>query len=465
MIRTIASFLASAAIVMILAIGLRADQAATVDWDSARDRVSVSIDALDLEELLKTIAIETGWKVRYEPGLGHVVSAKFRNEDQRTALRDLLAPLNFSFITSATSPGELVVYRERISRATSMIEEEESAHDDSEIEIGFIGDELIVVLKPDSPFTIEGLAARWGATIVRRNDDLRAYVLKFPDEDSATLAKTHLAEDESVASVENNQRIASPGSPQLISGGPGALNYALKAGTVSADSPIVIGVVDTGFNIEGSSLGELLLGSLQLAGEVDGYPEITHGHMMVETILANLHAALGGADTTGVRFATADIYGGAESTTSYLVGEALARLYNEHDVTLFNLSLGGTEPSPFVESIVQSLAEKGVTMVAAAGNEPTSDPSYPATYEGVISTTAGTNGAVAEYANRADTVDAMVSGNSVVRVGDQYIMMNGTSVAAAQVSGMIAGAAEATGTTPIQAGTEVAAAFPPPAGD
>ena len=463
MIRMISTFAAVAAISMVGVSELRSEGPPSVDWNTAEDQVSVSIDSLDLEAVLKTIASETGWAVRYQPNLGHVISVKFEDEDQRTALRRLLAPLNFSLIIPKNSPGQLVVYRESISRATESIVAE--AAPSPLPEIGFIGDELIVVLKPDSPYSIEELAARLGATIIDRNDELRAYVLKFDNDESATRGKEFLALERGVTSVENNQRIASPTIPQPISLGTGAVNYSLKAGKVDANSPIIIGVVDTGFNPGNSSLGDLLLGQLSLAGNVENYPELTHGQVMTETILANLFEALNGADETGVRFATADIYGNSSATTSFLVGQALTQLFNEYDVTQFNLSLGGSEPSPFVEGIIASLSEKGVTIVAAAGNEPTSDPSYPAAYDPVLSITAGTNGDYAEYANRDETVDAMASGQSIVQSGDQLAMATGTSVAAAQISGMIAGVSESTGTSATIVASQIPSTMPPPSGE
>lgn len=52
---------------------------------------------------------------------------------------------------------------------------------------------------------------------------------------------------------------------------------------------------------------------------------------------------------------------------------------------VINMSLGGSGFSQSFQDVVTKVIQEGVTIVAAAGNEDTDDPSYPAAYNGVIS--------------------------------------------------------------------------------
>src|SRR5256885_9296322 len=83
-------------------------------------------------------------------------------------------------------------------------------------------------------------------------------------------------------------------------------------------------------------------------------------------------------------------------------------------------------------SIIKSGAAQGVLFFAAAGNEPTTAPSYPAAYPEVVAVTAGTrDGAIASYANRGDFVDLAAPGTSLVFFNGTSWMVTGTSTSTA----------------------------------
>jgi hypothetical protein len=94
--------------------------------------------------------------------------------------------------------------------------------------------------------------------------------------------------------------------------------------------------------------------------------------------------------------------------------------------------------------------------VASAGNEPVSTPTFPAAYPEVIAVTAGDGkGGIAYYANRGDFVDVIAPGTSLVTFNGQVWRVAGTSPATAFISGVIAGTADTTGKTPLEAAVSV----------
>ena len=90
-------------------------------------------------------------------------------------------------------------------------------------------------------------------------------------------------------------------------------------------------------------------------------------------------------------------------------------------------------------------AERGVLFIAAAGNEPTTLPNYPAAYPEVLAVTAGGKTGLASYANRGDFVDVAAPGSSIIYFGGKAYMVSGTSASTAFVSGLAAGMKSSTG--------------------
>ncbi|MFU8818620.1 MAG: S8 family serine peptidase [Desulfurivibrio sp.] len=128
---------------------------------------------------------------------------------------------------------------------------------------------------------------------------------------------------------------------------------------------------------------------------------------------------------------------------------------------IINLSLGGGGFSGSEQTVYKQVREAGVIIVAAAGNENSSVPSYPASYEGVISVSAvDINKQRAPYSNYGASIDIAAPGGDVSRdingdgYGDgvlstvgfdgsgsvefQYKFESGTSMAAPHVAGVLA---------------------------
>jgi subtilisin family serine protease len=128
---------------------------------------------------------------------------------------------------------------------------------------------------------------------------------------------------------------------------------------------------------------------------------------------------------------------------------------------IINLSLGGGGGSPTEQAVYTQARNEGVIIIAAAGNDNTPVPSYPASYNGVVSVSAvDLNKNKAPYSNFGSTVDVAAPGGdtSVDLNGDtyadgvlspladdsgsglifNYVFYQGTSMAAPHVAGVAA---------------------------
>ena len=105
------------------------------------------------------------------------------------------------------------------------------------------------------------------------------------------------------------------------------------------------------------------------------------------------------------------------------------------------MSLGGRNSSRTLQDAIAYAIGKGVPVIAAAGNDSTSNPSYPAAYTGVIAVAAtSSNDRKANFSNFGSYIDIAAPGVSIlstVRTGS-YESWPGTSMASPIVAGVAA---------------------------
>ncbi len=256
---------------------------------------------------------------------------------------------------------------------------------------------------------------------------------------------------------------------------------------------VVVAVIDSGTlpdhpDLEGQQLatGYDFVSGLANSGDGDGLDAdptdehdgsdyyVFHGAHVAGTIAAKSNNTLGVAGVAGdwpVKLMSLRVLG-TLGGTSYDITQAVyyaAGLPNDSNIQLsgddvagvINLSLGGSGRSAVLEAAIAAAVDNGIIVVAAAGNDGSSAPFYPASMVGVVSVSAvGADKQLAPYSNYGAYIDIAAPGGntnadfnrdgapdgvlstaaSVVggSIDHNYIYLQGTSMASPHVAGVAA---------------------------
>lgn len=131
-------------------------------------------------------------------------------------------------------------------------------------------------------------------------------------------------------------------------------------------------------------------------------------------------AGVAGGNNSGVNIMPLRVLGQGGEGYSTDIAQAIryaAKLENEslllptQKANIINMSLGSTANSHYIRDAIIDAYNEGVTIIAAAGNESTGTPVYPAAYPEVISVSAVGRGAErAYYSNFGPTIDIAAPG-------------------------------------------------------
>jgi serine protease len=262
----------------------------------------------------------------------------------------------------------------------------------------------------------------------------------------------------------------------------GGIN-AESAWTISTGSGAVVAILDTGIsfedysekNPEGSNSSYQKAPDLAGTFFVDGYDFVNndqhpnddsisgHGTHIAGTIAQNTNNGIG---TSGVAFNAylmpVKVLNSCGAGTYADIAEGIVWA-TDNGAHVINLGLGGSEPSTALEGAIAYSYNRGVTLIAAAGNDGTGGVCYPAAYDDYVIAVGATryDETLAYYSNFGLSLDLVAPGGdlNVDQNGDNYgdgvlqqaykisghntiswgySFMEGTSMAAAHISGVAA---------------------------
>jgi thermitase len=208
-----------------------------------------------------------------------------------------------------------------------------------------------------------------------------------------------------------------------------------------SSSSITVAVLDTGATFNHTDLtGKYLAGYDFINGDSDPTDDKGHGTMVAGIIAANTNNGTGiaGAACNGmllpVKVLDSTGYGSYSAIAKGIIYAA------DHGANVINMSLGGTSSSSTLKSAVDYAYNKGVVIVASAGNS-NGAVEYPAAYDHVVAVAAIDNNDVkSSYSCYGSAVDLTAPGNSITSTNYSggYSSGSGTSFSAPFVSALAA---------------------------
>jgi len=341
----------------------------------------------------------------------------------------------------------------------------------------YAADRVLVRFRPEiSEAYADGLLRSYGFPIVHRIGAIGVYSVKTAAGASVaeTLAMLRRNGDIQVARPDYRARLADiPNDPYFQN-----YQYSLRnRGGILNVSPDIQPQMTSGADIKATTAWDVTLGDPEtVIAIVDTGVDMTHPDLSGKIVSAGHDFANNDDDATDDVWHGTHVAGIAAADTNNGVGTAgVARncrilpvkvtdangdgFYSwiidgiiwatDHGASVINISLGGSVPDPFLEDACKYAHDKGVVVVAAAGNDGIASVTFPAAYDAyVLAVTASDyNDAIAQFSSFGPEVDVAAPGVWILGPAPQwyvgegglpYLFASGTSMASPHVAGLAA---------------------------
>jgi thermitase len=205
---------------------------------------------------------------------------------------------------------------------------------------------------------------------------------------------------------------------------------------------VIVAVVDTGVTLAHPDLSPHLTGGYNVI-EPSAPPEddVGHGTHVAGVISALTDNRQGVAGMTWYnKIMPVKVLDSTGMGSTYSVAEGIIWA-TDHGANVINLSLGNYASAEFLHDAIRYAFDRDVVLIAATGNDNTSQPGFPAAYPEVLSVSA-TNmyGEKASFSNFGDYVDVVAPGENIAStyIDNQYAALSGTSMASPHVAALAA---------------------------
>ena len=226
---------------------------------------------------------------------------------------------------------------------------------------------------------------------------------------------------------------------------PAAFSFSAAFGTFGLESQtqarqVLVAILDTGIDAKHPDLAGKITGEKNFSASGNTEDRNGHGTHVAGIIAASRNSQAGvsgiAPNSRLLNVKVADDHGLCnESNVARAIVWAV-----DNGASVINVSLELRDPSYALEQAIDYAWDHGALVVAAAGNEGSSRPVYPAFYENALAVSATSAGQLAPLSNYGDWVDVAAPGYQTYSTlpDNGYGYESGTSFAAAHVSGLAA---------------------------
>jgi subtilisin family serine protease len=215
-----------------------------------------------------------------------------------------------------------------------------------------------------------------------------------------------------------------------------------KAISMAGKNDVTVAVIDGGVDANHPEFKGRLMSPISITDPANPAMADAHGTHVAGIIAAEADNGIGGHGINPkakiMSISVFDQFGGFD----YVLADAILTAA-EKGADVINMSLGAPFEMPLVEEAIKKAVDKGVVVVAAAGNDGAIQYNYPASYDGVI-TVGATNdqNKKAYFTTYGPGIDVAAPGEEVYSSlytpfkGSTFAKMSGTSMASPVVAGV-----------------------------
>lgn len=296
---------------------------------------------------------------------------------------------------------------------------------------------------------VDATFAAYGAQVVGGVSALQAQIVRVPADAADELADV-LRSRPDVLYVEPNYTASgqfTPNDPLYSTQqyAPQRMEAEAAWAIAPGDADVTVAVIDSGATFDHPDLREKLVAGWNYVDD-NANPVDDHGHgtHVSGIIAAGLNNGIGVAGVGGNARVLVYKVLDEKNVGSYSNIAAAIIAATDAGADIINLSLGGAFNSVTLRKAVEYAWQNGALVVAAAGNNGSSDPFYPAAYPQVMAVSMTNSGDdFVSLSNGGDWIAIAAPGwaiRSTDWVGSQgeYGTRSGTSMAAPQVAGVAA---------------------------
>ncbi len=312
-------------------------------------------------------------------------------------------------------------------------------------------DEIIVGIEPDADVAAEARGAVPGdAEVVHSNETIRYAVVSFPSEAPAHAREQFIetiTRSPAVEYAEPNvtvQSLLAPDDPYYdYQHAPQQIGCERAWETTRGSSDVVISVVDQGIQYDHLALESVVddrIGEDFADDDGDPYPaaDEDHGTHVGGIAAGGTDDATGHAGISDCSLLSARALDETGRGSLSDIADAI-QWSADAGADIVNLSLGVDGSYETMRSACEYAADRGVLLVAAAGNSGADRVFSPASEDTVVAVSAvESDDSLASFSNTGPEIELAAPGDRIVSsvTGDGYARMSGTSMASPIVAGV-----------------------------
>ncbi|GEK35408.1 S8 family peptidase [Kurthia sibirica] len=303
-----------------------------------------------------------------------------------------------------------------------------------------------LVIKYNSPLSFKEIAEVKGS-IVQQLPALNYVIVQFKNEDDFRQAVSLLSTNDKITNLALSPQYTTMATPDLKDHNQ-YIHSKLQTKKAYRDSgmkKVKVAVIDTGIDDTNPDLKGKIVFQKNIMDPMKKSVKSAHGTHVAGIIAANYRNEIGGFGVyPNAQIYAYDVFNGSANTNDYNLANAIIQAVKS-GVQLINISIGGTEPSIILQDAINYATKKNVVIVAAAGNESTSEPSYPASFDNVINIgSTNDKNKLSSFSNYGPSIDLVAPGEDIYSTSytpnrsSYFEYMSGTSMASPVATGIIA---------------------------